>query len=135
MRKIEILLKELEEREVSLIAWSEDGSGAAHVTRREVILPYPSDEVTLGVCFHEIAHVELGLEGPPYAYELRAEERALAMLQTYGLDTGAYRRHAQKNVRAVIRKSARLGRLDINTVPKAVWDFCGINTDIYSVLL
>lgn len=133
----EILDKELKVNQITVRKWSAGSCGSAYGgIKREVKIPKPIDVDTLGVCFHEIAHVVLGqCEGgwqqniPVWKQEYTAEQYAINKLKEYKLDENGikeFEERARRHVTMIIAK-AFCRKLKLDRVSEEVKTWCKVD--------
>jgi len=129
---MEIVLNEAKKHKISITNWSKSSCGSS-TADNEIKIPVPVDYDTLGVCFHEIAHIALNhfdekSKKLRYVEEYEAEQYAIQKLKEYNYYNKRYEYRAITHVLFKIAQSTNRGH-NIKKVPKEIikWTNLKIN--------
>ena len=126
---MEIILSEVEKNNIKIYKWSKSQCGLAE-EGRQIKIPKPVDYETLGICFHEIGHIDLGHmdEGDNklrYIEEYEAEIYAIKKLKEYGFYNKQYEYRAIHYVLQKLAQARNRGH-NMKNVPKEIVRWTGM---------
>lgn len=113
---------------IKIVKYYNSYTGSAFLDRREIEIPYITDDESFIVAFHEIAHIlnaPLFESFPPYKFEYWTEMWAIKEAKKWNVVSSKYEREASKYIKSYVDEVIANG-IDTKKIPLYIKKFCKI---------